>query len=461
MKINIPEGAKYIIDELYVNGYEAFVVGGCVRDSLMGKVPKDWDITTSASPLEVKEIFKRTIDTGIQHGTVTVLVDKVGYEVTTYRIDGEYKDSRHPEEVIFTQDLKEDLRRRDFTINAMAYNDTIGVVDEYNGIEDLNNKIIRCVGNPSERFEEDALRILRAIRFSAQLGFDIDSNTQIAMKEYAPTLENISVERIKVEIDKTLLSNNPDKIYDAYELGITKVFLSEFDDMIGVLQENPNHMYDVGKHTLCAITSLSNILQEDTLVKINGDYYSEKEKLALMWTILLHDIGKPSCKYYDQDGVAHFKKHDIVGVDMAARIFNRLKFDNYTADLAKKLIKWHDYRFTNKHVNMRRAMNKIGVDIFDYLFLIKKADTLAQSKDTIDAKLADIECSYDLFKDIYNKNQCVTLKDLAIDGRDLIDYGIKPGRDIGLYLDKLLHMVIEEPALNNKSILLDKLKELK
>lgn len=461
MRINIPNGAKYIIEELYLHGYEAFVVGGCVRDSLMGKEPKDWDITTSASPHEVKRIFNKTIDTGIKHGTVTVLIDRIGYEVTTYRIDGEYKDGRHPEEVIFTNELKEDLRRRDFTINAMAYNDTIGIVDEYGGIEDLKNKVIKCVGEPSERFEEDALRILRAIRFSAQLGFSIDERTRMAMKIYAPTLEKISVERIKVEMDKTLMSDNPERIYDAYELGITKVYLQEFDYMVGVLQENPNHMYDVGKHTICAMKNLSNILKDEDLVKVNGDKYSDKEKLAFMWAIFLHDIGKPSCKFFDENGIAHFHKHDVVGVDMAAKVFNRLKFDNYTSDLAKKLIKWHDYRFTNKPTNIRRALNKIGVDIFDGLFLIKKADTLAQNIETIENKLIDLECSYELYKDIYSKNQCVALKDLAVDGRDLIQYGIKPGREIGFYLNKLLELVIEEPSLNEKNVLMNKLKELK
>jgi tRNA nucleotidyltransferase (CCA-adding enzyme) len=461
MRIEIPSGAKFIIDQLYKNGYEAFVVGGCVRDSLMGKEPKDWDITTSASPYDVKEIFSRTVDTGIKHGTVTVLVDKVGYEVTTYRIDGEYKDSRHPEEVIFTQDLKEDLRRRDFTINAMAYNDTVGVVDEYNGMNDLKNRIIRCVGVPSERFEEDALRILRAIRFSAQLGFSIDSDTKDAMRKYAHTLDKISAERIKVEMDKTLMSNNPKKIYDAYELGITKIYLEEFDNMIGVLQENPNHMYDVGQHTLCAIEKLSNILKDDNLTKYSGELYSEKEKLALMWTILLHDIGKPSCKFFDEKGVAHFHNHELVGVDMAAKIFNRLKFDNYTADLAKKLIRWHDYRFVNKHISIRKSMNKIGVDIFEYLFLIKRADTLAQNITTIEQKLKDLDFSYNIFKDICDKSQCVSLKDLAIDGRDLIELGIKPGRKIGEYLKQLLEIVIEDPSLNDKKILIDKLKELK
>ena len=461
MNIKIPKAAQHIINVLYDNGYEAFVVGGCVRDSLMGIEPKDWDITTSASPLDIKRLFSRTVDTGIKHGTVTVLIDKVGYEVTTYRIDGEYKDSRHPEGVTFTKDLTQVLKRRDFTINAMAYNDKVGIVDKFNGIEDLNNKIIKCVGIPYDRFEEDALRILRAVRFSAQLNFTIEKDTKNAIEELAHTLKNISAERIKVEIDKILMSKHPDKIIDAYRLGITKIILPEFDDMVGIKQENPNHMYDVSEHTICAVNSLANILRDPYLVKVDGTTYTDKEKLMMMWTMLLHDIGKPSCKYFDGDGIAHFKKHDIVGVDMAKKVYNRLKFDRFTSDLSMKIIKWHDYRFTNKHVNIRRALNRIGLDIIDYLFLIKRADTLAQNKDTIDDKLMDLEESYKLFMEIYELNQCVSLKDLAINGSDLIKCGIKPGKEIGTYLSKLLEIVIEQPELNKKEILLNKLDEIK
>ena len=461
MKIDIPKSARHIIDVLYSNGYEAFVVGGCVRDSLMGIEPKDWDITTSASPMEIKRLFPRTVDTGIQHGTVTVIIDKIGYEVTTYRIDGEYKDSRHPEDVIFTKDLTEDLKRRDFTINAMAYNDKVGIVDKFNGIDDLNKKLIKCVGIPQERFSEDALRILRAIRFSAQLGFAIEEDTRKAIQELAGTLVNISAERIKVEMDKILLSKQPAKVMDAYNLGVTRVFLPEFDNLVGIQQENPNHMYDVGEHTLQAIISLSKMLQDDDLVKIDGLAYNDKEKLMMMWTMLLHDIGKPSCKYYDDVGIAHFKKHDIVGVDMASKVYNRLKFDRYTSDTSKKIIKWHDYRFTNTPTSMRRAMNRIGTDIFDYLFLVKKADTLAQNIDTVEEKMKDLDESYDLFRKIYQSNQCVSLKELAVSGSDLIANGFKPGKELGDILKMLLEIVIEQPELNRREILLDKLKELK
>ena len=452
--ITIPDDARQIIDVLYDAGYEAFVVGGCVRDSLLGKEPKDWDITTSAAPEVVKSLFKKTIDTGIQHGTVTVRLNKESYEVTTYRVDGEYKDSRRPESVEFTSNLEEDLLRRDFTINAMAYNDRVGVVDKFNGIEDLNNHVIRCVGNPVERFSEDALRILRAIRFSAQLDFDIDSETKDAIKKLAPTLANISAERIKTEFDKTLMSNHPEKIMDAYELGITKVVLPEYDNLVGVKQETHHHMYDVDKHTIVALKYMSQLHKYVTIL-------DDKDKLMLMWTMLLHDVAKPMCKYYtEQNGekIAHFKKHDIEGVEVARKICNRLKFDNYTSDKIRSLIKWHDYRFTNKERNMRRAMNKIGSELFDYLFFVKIADTLAQNVETIPSKLADLDRSYSIYRDIISKKQCVSLKELALTGRDLIDIGIKPGRALGEYLNALLEMVIEEPELNTKDILLEKLQ---
>ena len=464
MKIDIPNNAKKIIDVLYEHGYEAYVVGGCVRDSLLGLEPKDWDITTSAAPSVVKSLFKKTIDTGIEHGTVTVMYGKEGYEVTTYRIDGEYKDSRRPDKVTFTSDLEEDLLRRDFTINAMAYNDRVGVVDKFDGIKDLDRHIIRCVGCPMERFKEDALRILRAVRFSAQLGFDIEDDTAKAITKLAPTLANISAERIKTEFDKTLMSKNPSMIKKAYELGITKVVLPEFDALVGVAQETHHHMYDVDEHTIVAMQAMSNIIKDDKLKHLNGDAYTDKEKLMLMWTMFLHDIAKPSCKYYDEkNGVhtAHFKKHEVVGVDMARKVFNRLKFDNFTSNLALKLIRHHDYRFTNTQVSMRRAMNKIGVDIFDYLFLVKRADTLAQHKDTIKEKLEDLEQSYKLYSDIMARRQCVCLKDLALSGSDLIELGVKPGREIGMYLEQLLNIVIEEPGLNNKDDLIQKFNQIR
>ena len=256
MDILMPQKVKFIIKQLMDNGFEAYAVGGCVRDSILGREPNDWDITTSALPGQVKEVFEHTVDTGIQHGTVTVVLDKENFEVTTYRIDGEYEDNRHPKEVIFTANLVEDLKRRDFTVNAMAYNDETGLVDVFGGISDLNEKIIRCVGNAEDRFSEDALRVLRAARFAAQLGFSIEDGTMQAMKSMAPNLANISAERIQVELVKLIISDNPDMIKTAYELGITKIVLPEFDKIMNIEQNNPHHIYTVGEHTLYALKNV-------------------------------------------------------------------------------------------------------------------------------------------------------------------------------------------------------------
>ena len=256
MKITLPNKVLLIIENLQMHGYEAYAVGGCVRDSILAKKPQDWDITTSAKPREIKRLFRRTVDTGIEHGTVTVLLGKESFEVTTYRVDGAYEDNRHPTEVLFTDRLEEDLKRRDFTINAMAYNDEVRLVDVFGGMKDLNHHLIRCVGDARERFSEDALRILRAVRFSAQLDFSIEPFTWEAMKKLAPTLQNISAERIRAELMKLLLSDHPERIRDAYELGITKVVLPEWDQMEGVEQNTPHHQYDVAEHTLHALKSI-------------------------------------------------------------------------------------------------------------------------------------------------------------------------------------------------------------
>ena len=281
MKIELPKKVLFIINNLQLAGYDAFAVGGCVRDSILARKPQDWDITTSAKPEAIKEIFRRTVDTGIEHGTVTVMIGKDSYEVTTYRIDGAYEDSRHPKEVRFTNCLEEDLRRRDFTINAMAYNDDVRLVDVFGGMQDLNHHLIRCVGDPRERFSEVALRILRAVRFSAQLDFPIEPDTAKAVKELAPNLKNISAERIQTELVKLLTSPHPERIQDACELGITKVVLPEWDAMVGVKQNTIHHKYDVAEHTL------------HTLKHVKRDKY-------LRLTMLFHDMGKPAMKTTDE-----------------------------------------------------------------------------------------------------------------------------------------------------------------
>ncbi len=435
MKISLPNKVNHIIRKLQEHGYEAYAVGGCVRDSILGRIPDDWDITTSATPLETKALFERTFDTGIEHGTITVLLDKDAFEVTTYRVDGKYEDSRHPSEVTFTRSLKEDLLRRDFTMNAMAYNDSEGLVDIFGGLEDLNRKTIRCVGNAKARFGEDALRILRAVRFAAQLGFQIEEETRSGIVELAPNLANISAERIQVELIKMLVSPNPRMLRTAYELGITKVILPEFDVMMETEQETPHHKYSVGEHTLKSLE----FVRSDKILRL---------------TMLLHDVAKPLMKTIDENGVAHFKMHDVKGVEMTKQILRRLKFDNDTMNKVVKLVQYHDYRMPAEAKNVRRAMNKIGEELFPYYLEVRKADTLAQSEYLQEEKLANIKEIKFQYEEIMKRQECVSLKNLAISGSDLIAAGMQPGKEIGEILNKLLEMVIENPELNQKEKLL-------
>ena len=441
MRIQLPEKVNMIIHTLQAHGYEAYAVGGCVRDSILGRVPDDWDITTSATPLETKSLFSKTFDTGIEHGTITVLIDKDAFEVTTYRVDGKYEDSRHPSEVTFTRSLSEDLLRRDFTINAMAYNDKEGLVDIFGGMQDLESKIIRCVGNANARFSEDALRILRAVRFAAQLGFEIEPETKEAITALAPTLANISAERIQVELIKMLISPNPTLMRSAYELGITKVILPEFDEMMVTTQETPHHKYSVGEHTLKAIEGI----RADKVLRL---------------TMLFHDIAKPMMKTVDEKGVAHFKMHDIKGAELTKQILRRLKFDNDTMNKVVRLVQYHDYRMPAEPKNVRKAMNKIGEDLFPYYLEVREADTLAQSEYLQEEKLKNIKDVRHCYEDILINKECVSLRTLAVTGSDLIENGMKPGKEIGIVLNKLLEIVIERPEYNTKDKLLEIYKQL-
>lgn len=434
MKIRLPATVKGIIDALEARGFEAYAVGGCVRDSILGRTPDDWDITTSARPEQVKEIFHRTVDTGIVHGTVTVLLGSGAHEVTTYRIDGEYEDARHPRGVTFTASLEEDLKRRDFTINAMAYNEKQGLVDLYGGMEDLQRKVIRCVGNPEERFGEDALRILRAVRFSAQLNFQIEEATRKAIVRLAAALEKISAERICAELLKLLLSPHPDYLRRAWETGITGIVLPEFDALMETPQNNPHHCCNVGEHTL------------KSLCQVPADR-------ILRLTMLLHDMGKPSCRTTDEKGTDHFKGHGEVGARMAGQILRRLKMDNDTIRKVKLLVKFHDWRVEPAERAVRRAVNRVSPELFPALLQIQTADTLAQSENWRRQKLERIEKVSGLYKKIMEEHQCVGLKDLALSGRDLIELGIEPGPRLGELLNAALEHVLDVPEDNTKESL--------
>ena len=440
MKIELPRKVVLIIKNLQRHGYDAYAVGGCVRDSILNRKPEDWDITTSAKPEQVKRIFRRTVDTGIEHGTVTVLIGKDGFEVTTYRVDGLYEDGRHPKEVTFTSRLEEDLKRRDFTINAMAYNDDERLVDAFGGMRDLNYHLIRCVGDPKERVSEDALRILRAVRFSAQLAFPIEPETAEAIKSLAPNLEKISAERIQAELVKLLVSDHPERIQDACELGITKVVLPEWDDMVGVKQNTPHHKYDVAAHTVHALQNVKN----DKVLRL---------------TMLFHDMGKPVMKTTDENGRDHFKGHAIASEQIAKTVMKRLKFDNDTIRKVTKLVAYHDYRMEPTGANVRRAMHEIGVELFPYYLAVRLADTKAQSSYERRGKLENIIQIRELYRNALRNKECVTLKDLAVTGTDLINLGIAPGKELGTLLNELLDMVIEDPAWNQKGKLCDYVKE--
>lgn len=438
MVIQIPEKVNKIIKRLQEHGYDAYAVGGCVRDSLLGRIPADWDITTSAKPMEVKALFKRTVDTGLQHGTVTVLLDKEGFEVTTYRIDGEYEDSRHPKEVIFTGKLEEDLKRRDFTINAMAYNDREGLVDVFGGARDLKQKIIRCVGEPGERFTEDALRILRAVRFSAQLGFMIEEDTAKAAGELAHTLKKISAERIHTELVKLLLSPHPAYLRTAWELGITKVVLPEFDAMMKTPQKNPHHCYSVGEHTLKALETVP-------------------EERILRLALLFHDMGKPEKRSTDETGIDHFYGHQKVSAEIARKVMRRLRFDNDTLDKVTKLVLWHECPWECNGYSVRKVLCRIGPQLFELLLNMRRADVLAQSTYRREEKLEKLRQSRELYEKIMERGDCISLKKLAVSGRDLIEAGMKPGKELGETLERLLELVLREPEKNTKEYLLSRI----
>ena len=406
IRINLPDDVRRIIKTIEDNGYEAYAVGGCVRDSILGRNPDDWDITTSARPEQIKSFFKKTIDTGIKHGTVTVMMNHTGYEVTTYRIDGEYKDGRHPESVEFSAKLVDDLKRRDFTINAMAYNESNGFVDEFNGIEDLNNHVIRCVGNPIERFSEDALRMMRAIRFSAQLGFDIDSKTYAAIVELAPAIRQVSMERVQVELAKTIMSDNP--------------FYVKQYEQTGLLRENLSYMDEI----------LSGKLVKNAMAMLK---YAPKSTVLRYAAIF--NMGEP----------------DRVKAELKA-----LKLDNYTVDTVTKLVAYSKDTIEENEPAVREAVHKYGKELLALMFENEEA-RINTKEEIVGISLSSQRLHLNrikkMYEDIISRGDCISVKDLDITGNDLMEYGLS-GVQIGKTLNELLHIVIENPKLNDKATLI-------
>ncbi len=435
MKIKIPIDVKFIIDTLYNAGYEAYIVGGCVRDSILGITPHDWDITTSAKTDEIKACFSDFdfAETGEKHGTIGIIIDKICYEVTTYRIDGEYKDNRHPENVIFTDNLEKDLARRDFTINAMAYNDKKGIVDPFMGEKDLSLKAIRCVGNPDLRFKEDALRILRALRFASTYNFDIEVNTAYALVLNRNLLNNIAVERISTEFSKMLCGTNISYILRRYK-DVVAVFLPELVATFDFEQNNPHHNKTVWKHSAAAVSFI-------------------EPDLVLRMAMLLHDTGKPITLRTDNNGIDHFHGHNHFSAVYASTALERLKYPQKFIDEVVTLIEYHDIRFNGNKRQIKHILNKIGIEAFIKLLKVQRADILAQSKYKREIKLHNLQLSEKAFNEIIEDKECFTLKDLKINGSDLIHLGITNGKTIGKILNSLLDSVINENIENNPVVL--------
>ena len=441
MKLIIPETPKLIIDTLRISGYEAYAVGGCVRDSLLGLTPHDWDICTSALPGEIKECFAdfRTIDIGIAHGTVAVVVDECPYEVTTYRIDGDYKDNRHPESVTFTRNLREDLARRDFTVNALAYNETDGLIDAFGGVSDLRSKLICCVGNPDERFREDALRILRALRFASCYQFSIEKETAAAIRRNASLLHNIAAERIAAEFTRLLCGKDAEAILNEFREVIAE-FILELRQTFDFEQKNKHHVYDVYHHITHSVSLVDAVP-------------------LLRYTMLFHDIGKPKACTTDKHGSRHFKGHPIFSADIASAVMKRLRLPNHLIDPCLQLIIYHDVRYNGSVRQIRRLLNKLGEKQMKLLFQVQYADTLSQSDYLREEKLTLLQTAEAQCEQVLRENQCISLKQLSISGKDLIAAGITDGKTIGRLLNELLNQVMDEHIPNEKASLLAAAKQ--
>lgn len=440
-RLPIPPNVHYLIDILEEDGYEAYIVGGCVRDSFLDKRPNDWDICTSAKPEDVCDLLScyddiEVIPTGLKHGTITAHINGENYEITTYRIDGTYSDNRRPDSVKFVSDIVEDLARRDFTINAMAYSNIGSLIDPWNGYEDLGRELIRCVGNPDDRFNEDALRILRALRFAATYGFKIEENTAAAIHRNKDLLKNISAERIQSELCKMLCGKGVLDILLNYK-DVMAVIIPELEPCIGFEQNNPYHRYDVYEHIAHAVA--------------NYDGNDVSIKMAL----LLHDIGKPECYSEDENG-GHFYGHAVPSMAIAKEVMDRLKFDTKTRNEVVSLVLSHDADIHPSTRSVKRWLNKIGYEMLDKLINIKGADNGAQSEMAQISRPGRFWEVRKIAGDIMNEQQCFTLKDLAINGYVVMEHlGVEAGPMVGKVLNHLLDKVIEEEIPNELEVLME------
>lgn len=442
MTMDMPKNVDTAINLLQSAGFEAYAVGGCVRDSLLGKTPNDWDITTSAKPEDMKSVFINfhCIDTGIKHGTVTVVIDGEPLEITTFRLDGEYEDNRHPKSVTFTSNLGADLGRRDFTVNAMAYSKMTGTVDLFGGQNDLKNKIIRCVGDPDRRFNEDALRILRALRFASALDFEIEEKTAQSLLKNRALLGNISEERIAKELLKLVCGKGAKRILTDFAPVLFEI-LPELQPMYKNSHDNPHHCYDIYEHTLIAVESID-------------------PEPTLRFAMLLHDCGKPAVKKFDENGVAHFYGHQRISAEISEQILARLKVSNKFRDEILFLVSNHDrwelYENTEK---MPRYLSKFGLDGVLKLLKVMRADVLAQSPE-YRYRLDQIADAEEIAKNLAAQKPCLSLRELQINGRTLMDIGIPQGRKLGAVLAQLLDEVIDGVTKNTQEALTTRAREI-
>lgn len=438
----VPDCALKVLDTLNRSGYESYLVGGCVRDFLMENEPSDYDIATNATVSEIEALFAdyNVIETGAKHGTVTIISDGEPIEVTTYRVDGTYSDGRHPDSVIFSSNLTEDLSRRDFTVNAVAYSPRDGFVDMFGGCDDIRQRIIKCVGEPDRRFGEDALRILRALRFSSVLGFSVEQDTSESIHRNKRLLGKVAVERITSEFFKLICGKNAVNILREYN-DVAAEILPPLSDMFGFPQDNPHHIYDVWEHTLHVVENVP-------------------PTVALRTAALLHDIGKPHCRTTDESGVGHFYGHAAISEQISREIFKKyLRTDKKTSEQIITLVKNHDERFIPTRKIIRRRLIKYGEDTVRRLLTLSRGDIMGQSPDLI-GRLDEIDETERILNDVLSEQACLSVKDLSINGHDLMKIGVEQGRMMGEILNTLLDEVSDELVTNEKEALTIRAKRL-
>ena len=441
MIIKCPEYVNTALRLLEQSGFKAYAVGGCIRDSLMGKTPDDWDMTTSSTPEETTDVFSdyRVIPTGIKHGTVTVIIDGKHIEITTMRVDGEYHDNRRPENVEFTTEIEQDLSRRDFTVNAMAYNHTDGLIDIFNGQNDLEKGIIRCVGNPDRRFNEDALRIIRALRFASVLDFEIETTTAQSIHKNLCLIDNVAKERIRVELVKLLCGTGAEKILTDYKDIFFRI-IHELSELDGFPQNTPYHVYDVWTHTVKVLTNVRNIPE-------------------LRVAALLHDICKPECHTTDEKGISHFKGHPVRSAEKSKEMLKNLRFSNAFIDTVYNIILLHDMYPDGKKSTVAKFCSKYSPEIIKLTLELMRGDTAGKNPQFIPAQLSSYDLAQEQVKEIVDSGLCLKISDLKVNGEDMKNLGIQ-GKNIGSTLNTLLQLVLEEKLDNERDVLIEAARKI-